>query len=67
MSEAIAVGGIWLRGCGPEHIEVLAEVGGEWRVVIPSQHIEPGHQTQTVSHIVEPSGIQKAPVSALNK
>jgi hypothetical protein len=63
MSETIAVGGIWLRGCGPEHVEVLAEVDGEWRVVIPSEHIEAGHQVQTVSHIAEPSGIAKAPVA----
>ena len=57
------IGGIWLRGCGPEHVEVLAEVDGEWRVVIPSQHIQPG-EAQTLSHIVEPGGIEKAPLAS---
>jgi hypothetical protein len=65
MKTEIAVGGIWLRGCGPEHIEVLAEVNGEWRVVIPSQHIETGHEAQTVSHCVHPSGIANSPKETL--
>jgi len=56
--EGIIVTGIWVRSMG-KYIEVLAEIDGEWRVVI--REFAPLDE-MTISHIVEPSGMKKAPV-----
>jgi hypothetical protein len=61
--KTIEVSGIWLRGAGTDHVQVLAEVDGEWRVVIPPERIHADGTIQTISHIVEPDGIAKAPVA----
>ncbi len=59
-ADAVAVSGIWLRATGASgySAEVLAEIGGVWRVVIPPQPITAG----PVSHIVEPPAMLAAPV-----
>lgn len=49
----VEVQGIWLRRRGDD-IEVLAEVDGEWKLVITEYADDP------MSHIVEPSGIRSA-------
>ena len=49
----IAVQGIWLRSIG-DTLEVLAQVDGEWCVVITE------HRNGPMSHIVEPRGIAAA-------
>jgi hypothetical protein len=53
-ADYVPVTGVWLRRVG-DYAEVLAEVDGEWRLII-KEHVD-GH----FSHIVEPSGIHKAP------
>ncbi|BCM89069.1 hypothetical protein IAD21_00912 [Abditibacteriota bacterium] len=63
--ELIQVSGIWLRGVGTDSVEVLAEIEGEWRVVIPPQNVDSQGQMQTVSHCVHPAGMEKAPVLVL--
>lgn len=50
--------GIWLRKNG-EHAEVLAEINGEWRLLI-AEHIE-----GPFSHVIEPAGMAKAPIDPL--
>lgn len=52
-ADSVRVTGIWLRRNG-DLAEVLAEVDGEWLLVI-SEQLE-GH----FSHIVEPGGIRRA-------
>jgi hypothetical protein len=53
-TNTICVGGIHLCRIG-DQVQVRAEVGGEWRLVI-SEHID-----GPFSHIAEPSGIAAAP------
>lgn len=53
----VEVTGIWLDAHSGR-IRVRAEIGGEWRTVIEETNSE-GH----ISHIVEPSGMLKAPLS----
>ncbi len=56
-TEPIAVSGIWLRAGVVDHeVEVLAEIEGQWRIVIVDRH-EPGCP---LSHIVEPLGMRHA-------
>lgn len=51
----VSITGIWLRdGRGDNEIEVLAEIDGEWRLVIV-EWFEPG---RLMSHIVEPLGMR---------
>lgn len=51
----VPITGIWLRNrLDTNELEVLAEVDGEWRVVIV-QHYRDG---DAISHIVEPLGIR---------
>lgn len=52
--DAVEVSGIWLRNIG-EDMEVLAEVGGRW-VVLISYRV--GRLGQQISHIVEPEGVR---------
>jgi hypothetical protein len=56
----IEVTGIMLRGDGKD-IVVEAEINGAWREVIR----EFAGDTDTISHIVEPSGMRNAPPSKL--
>lgn len=58
--EPVAVTGIMLRGDGKD-IVVEAEVEGRWVEVIREFAANP----DTISHIVEPSGIRNAPPSRL--
>lgn len=58
-SDFIAVDGIWLRRIGDE-VQVLADVGGAWRLVITE------HADGNYSHIVEPAGIRSACVFVLS-
>lgn len=54
----ISVSGICLRGCGNNQVEVLAEIEGEWIVVIPEQYIEFNENgVCCVSHTVHPLGM----------
>jgi hypothetical protein len=53
----VEVTGIWLDAHSGR-IFVRAEVGGKWRTIISEINGE-GH----ISHIVEPSGILRSPVS----
>jgi hypothetical protein len=55
----VTVGGIWLRG-GENKMQVLAEVDGEWKVVIDEYVPTHGNDGNVwpISHIVEPSGIR---------
>jgi hypothetical protein len=57
--KVVQVTGIWLQK-DTEHngngIRVLAEVDGEWRVII-TETSDDG----PISHIVEPAGIQRSP------
>lgn len=48
------VSGIWLRRMG-EDVQVLAEIDGEWKLVITEAH------DGMFSHIVEEAGMAKAP------
>lgn len=52
----VEVSGIWLRN-NPNAIEVLAEVGSKWKLVIS----EPAMVEAGISHIVEPIGIASSP------
>lgn len=56
--DPVAVTGIWLqKNAGPNGaLTVLAEVHGEWRVVI-TETADDG----PISHIVEPAGIVRSP------
>lgn len=56
---SVAVGGVWLRKVGQYGLEVLTEVGGQWRVVISEKW--PADGQGEISHIVEPTGIMRAP------
>lgn len=62
MQEPVPVTGVWLRvsGGAPDSaydvVEVLVEVDGSWRQVVVDRAC-----SGPVSHIVEPSGIRKAP------
>lgn len=48
---------IWLRSyANSDEVEVLAEIQGEWRVIIRRQSID-----GPISHIVEEPGITRAP------
>jgi hypothetical protein len=53
----VEVTGIWLD-THSGHIRVRAEFGGEWHTIISEKNSE-GH----ISHIVEPTGMLKAPLS----
>lgn len=56
----LPIGGVWLQkstGHNGNEIRVLAEVDGVWRVVI-TEVADDG----PISHIVEPAGIERAPV-----
>jgi hypothetical protein len=54
--QPIEVSGIWLRlNDDDNRIEVLAEVDGDWRLVITE------YNGGLFSHIVEPLGIRSAP------
>jgi hypothetical protein len=57
MNDEIAVQGVWLRRIGDE-AQVLVQIEGNWRLCAK----EP--MDGNFSHIVEPSGIVKAPVAA---
>jgi hypothetical protein len=59
MSDTVSVGGIWLRG-GENKMEVLAEIKGEWKVVISEFVPTTGNDGSVwpISHIVEPAGIK---------
>jgi hypothetical protein len=66
MNEPVPVTGIWLRNIviGPVDvptIEVLAEIDGEWRLVIDEMGEGP------ISHIVEPGGMRSAPRDYLRR
>lgn len=52
----IEVSGIWLRSRSPHVLEVLAEIEGEWRVVIRTEH----QDDDLLSHFVEPLGMRHA-------
>lgn len=52
------VTGIWLRRMD-EEVQVLAEIDGEWKLVIEEHH------EGMFSHIVEEAGMAKAPVDDL--
>lgn len=54
--EPVAVGGVWLQSHG-DHLEVLVEIDGVWRVVI-SQYAPIGENT--ISHAVSPLGIRQS-------
>ena len=54
----VEVTGIWLRSIG-DKLEVLAEIDGEFRLVITESMGGP------MSHIAEVSGMLKAPVDRL--
>lgn len=58
--QTVAVSGIWIRK-SMDQLEVLAEVDGEWKVVI-SEVIY--GMSEPISHIVEPAGIVLAKVPA---
>lgn len=62
---SVRVTGIWLRG-GESTMEVLAEVDGEWRVVIEEYVPTVGNDGNVwpISHIVEPSGIAEGKLDA---
>jgi hypothetical protein len=55
--DTVEVSGIWLRRIG-EEMQVLAEVDGEWRLIMSE------HPDDNVSHIMEPAGIMAAAVWA---
>lgn len=61
--DEVSVTGIWLRG-GQNKMEVLAEVNGEWRVVIDEFVPLQGNDGNVwpISHIVESSGIRNGTV-----
>lgn len=60
-NQAVPITGIWLRG-GENIVQVLAEVSGEWRVVIQEYMPTSGNDGNIwpISHIVEPAGIRGA-------
>lgn len=60
--ETIEVSGIWLRQNGSD-VTVLAEIDGQFRKVICEKSYGPNEST--ISHIVEPNGMKKAPVDDL--
>jgi hypothetical protein len=66
--QQVSVGGIWLRkatyssNSKAEQLEVLAEVDGEWRLLLISE-LDNG----PISHIVEPGGIRSAPLDPLTE
>lgn len=53
----VDVTGVWLDAHSGR-IRVRVEIAGEWRTVI-DEHNDDGH----ISHIIEPSGMLKAPRS----
>ena len=55
-TQLIAIGGIWVRNKGSDHVEILAEVDGSWRLVA-TERIGDGE----VSNIIEPGGIFGSP------
>jgi HK97 family phage prohead protease len=57
--QPVSISGLWLRQLGAK-LEVLAEVGGVWRIAIRETLID--LEDQTISHIVEPIGIEQAEV-----
>lgn len=61
----VCVTGIMLRGDGRD-IVVEAEIDGEWREVI-REFAPYSDETVAISHIVEPSGMRKAPPSRLGR
>lgn len=58
---ALPVSGVWLRTLGGQ-MQVLVEIDGVWRLVI--DEYAPLRE-QSISHIVEPSGMLAAPVDPL--
>lgn len=59
---AVQITGVWLQKSTAHNgngLRVLVEVGGEWREVI-TEIADDG----PISHIVEPTGITRAPVVA---
>jgi hypothetical protein len=66
MSDTVVVGGIWLRG-GKNAMQVLAQVEGEWKVVIEEYVPTHGNDGDVwpISHIVEPSGIRNGAIDEL--
>lgn len=58
--DPVPVTGIWLRRIGSE-IHVLAELDGEWRLVIVDTPDGP------ISHIVEPAGMLQSPIDRITR
>lgn len=52
-ANAVPVSGVWLRTIG-DHVEVLAEIDGEWKLLIRD------HRESNISHIIEPLGMRAA-------
>jgi hypothetical protein len=50
----VSVTGIWLRAGDDDEIAVLAEIDGQWRMVIATHH-RPG---RLLSYVVEPLGMR---------
>ena len=59
--DMVEVTGVKLR-CFNGKVEVLVEVGGSWRLAISERYDDEG----VISHIVEPSGIRRAPIEEAN-
>lgn len=57
MQQPVPITGVWLDAHSGR-IRVRVEIGGQWRTVIDELNAE-GH----ISHIVEPAGMLKSPLS----
>lgn len=62
MSEVVEISGVWVRRSA-EQLQVLVEMGGEWRLVIDRPW--PADGTGEISHIAEPAGKNFWPTDTL--
>ena len=59
--KGVTVTGIWLRTIGGQ-IKVLAEIDGQFRLLIQETVVECDGRLTPISHIIEPSGILASPL-----
>lgn len=57
MKTVIPITAIWLRGCGPNKIEVLVEINDQWFSAIEGHHIDTSTgEAIPISYITEGNG-----------